>query len=1060
MNLRCDAMTTPHRFGRYMLRVATGAALIVLLFPSALFAANLNTLTSVSNAGITITNGATAYRSDFPSETTFWVFNFSWPNSVPNLRANFFLIRGTFGAVDGSPQEGVNYTTNNQSWAAGNNSIGKSFQFVPGGANLPSGTYTALVADTTSIGATMDWFASGGTSGTEPVHYSTITFTYSSSGRVEEIPGALQSVQYGNRVIQAGDVVYRKEILPDLNNPSALWRFVFSWPNIVSNANSRLMIFHGTFGNLVGGLPTEGENYSATSQSWVSGQNTLAKFMSFPVLESAAAPSGTYTVLVAENQPFGTTEGIAEWFGTGGASGTGPRRYSTLTFEYPKYEECCSSVVFLPGIKATELYEGNVKRWLPGLFNFDGPRLVMDVFGQSINNIFVGEPLQNVRFANIRFLEIYGDFFIFLDSLKALNRIVDWKSFPYDWRYDVYDVAAQNQHLNSGAFLNMADEIRALATESDTGKVTIVAHSNGGLVGKALIDRLGPDAALVDRLVMVGTPQLGTPSAIAAMLHGTEQGLPIDALPFAMGKATARELSENMPGAYGLLPLADYFSAILEPVVYFDTFNDTDVFRTAYGDTIDTASELQSFLLGIDDARIKPAPSNTLIPTILNTGLLTKAVATRSALESWTAPEGVEVIQIVGWGLDTPKAVRYYQRCEIAVSGCFMDTRPEITIDGDRTVVARSADALATTADTYYFDLNSFNALYETNWTHANLLAASSTQDLLKDVLLKDIRTAPFIRTTKPEVAEAGKRLRVSVHSPISLGVRDPEGRFTGIMSNPDPDSDIPIVVEEIPNSYYFEFGEGKYIGFNVGTSYDIVMQGNGEGTFTLEIEEIQADAIISSSTYSNVPVSSSTLATLTLQDLASETAIQLDEDGDGVIDMTVTPDGTDPSLIELLTLLKQKIQGLDIKEKLKEKILRQLDTLEKKLEKKKTKNQKNLQKIEKRLSAQEIKGKIQAVDAAALLILIEEIEIYIETSQPDPNILRTLKDTIQSLDINQSLKSGLLRRIARLEKKQAIINSISRLTKQISSQNGKGVIADTDAQVLFNLINQIENEL
>lgn len=1049
-------MKKPHRFVNYILPVVAGVALVALVVPTTLFAANLNSLNSVSNAGVSITSGVTVYRSDFPSDTTFWVFNFSWPNSVPNSRAKFFLIRGTFGAVDGVPQEGVNYTTNSQSWAAGNNSIGKSFQFAPGGANLPSGTYTALVADATAISATMDWFASGGTSGTEPVYYSTLVFTYSASGRVEEIPGALQSVQYGSRVVIGGDSVYRKEIIPDQNNPSSLWRFNFSWPNSVSNAHSRLMIFHGTFGNLVGGSPTEGINYSATSQSWASGQNALAKFLSFPVLESAEAPSGTYTVLVAENQPFGTTEGIAEWFSSGGVSGTGPRRYSTLTFEYPKYEECCSSVVFLPGIKATELYEGDAKRWLPRLFRSDAERLAMNIMGESLYEIDVGDPIKEAYGR----LEIYDAFFTFLNTLKSLAAITDWKSFPYDWRYDVYDVAGRDQELNSGTFLNMADEIRALASESDTGKVTIVAHSNGGLVGKALIDILGPDAALVDRLVMVGTPQLGTPSAISAMLHGTEQGLPIDAAPFAVSKATARELSENMPGAYGLLPLADYFSAILEPVVYFDMFTDTDLFRAAYGDTIDTASELRSFLLGIGDARIKPTPSNTLIPTILNSGLLTKAVATRSALESWTAPDGVEVIQIVGWGLDTPKAVRYYERCEIAVSGCFMDTRPEMTIDGDRTVVARSADAMAATADTYYLNLNSFNALYETNWTHANLLAASSTQDLLKDVLLKEVRSAPFIRATKPEVAEAGRRLRVSVHSPISLGVRDPEGRFTGVIPNPDPDSNIPIVVEEIPNSYYFEFGEGKYIGFDVGTSYDIVMQGNGEGTFTLEIDEIQSDAMISSSAYSNVPVSPSTLATLTLQDLSNENTLQLDEDGDGVIDMAIPPDGTEPSLNELLTFLKQKVQELDIKEKLKEKILRQLDTLEKKLEKKKTKNQKNLQKIEKKISAQEMKGKIQAVDAAELLILIEEIEIYIETNQLDPNVLRTLQDTIQSLNIKQSLKSDLLKQIARLEKKQTIINSLSRLTKQISRQNGKGAIADADAQVLLDLINQIENEL
>lgn len=719
-------------------------------------------------------------------------------------------------------------------------------------------------------------------------------------------------------------------------------------------------------------------------------------------------------------------------------------------------QECCSSVVFLPGIKATELYEGSSKRWLPGFFNFDGLRLAMHATGESVNNITVGDLIQNAYI----FYEIYDEFFNFLDNSKSTDTIVGWKSLSYDWRYDVYDVAEQDQQLTDGTLLNLAEEIRTLAAESDTGKVTIIAHSNGGLVGKALIDTLGPDAVLVDRLVMVGTPQLGTPSAIAAMLHGTEQGLPIDAAPFAMSKATARSLSENMPGAYGLLPLAQYFSAVLEPVAHFDNFADTAAFRSAYGDTIDTASELQSFLLGTGDGRSKPATSNTLVPIILNSTLLSKAATTRSALESWTAPNDIEVVQIVGWGLDTPKAVRYYERCGAVVSGCFMDIKPEITADGDRTVVAGSAAAMAATADTYYLNLNLFNALYDTNWSHANLLAASSTQDLLKDILLKETRSAPFMRTTKPEAADVSKRLRVSVHSPVSLSVRDTEGRFTGVIPNPDPSSDIPVVVEEIPNSYYFEFGEGKYIGFDVGSSYDIVMHGSGEGVFTLEIEESEADVIINSAIYSNVPVSSSTVATLAVQDLTNENTIKIDKDGDGTVDMTTAPDGTELPLGELLALFKQKVQELDIKEKLKNKFLKQIDKLEKKMEKKKEKNQKILQKLEKKVSKQEMKGKIQAADAVELLALIAELEAQAEDVALDPELRAELKDKIQSLDIKKGLKNDLLKRVAKLERKHALINTLSHLTKKISKQNGKGTIADADARELFDLLNQIKNEL
>ena len=210
----------------------------------------------------------------------------------------------------------------------------------------------------------------------------------------------------------------------------------------------------------------------------------------------------------------------------------------------------------------------------------------MDATGESLNSISVGYPMRKAY----QLVEIYDSFFSFLDDLKSADVITDWQSAPYDWRYDAYDVASQDQQMRDGSVQKLVDQIRELAATSKTGRVTVIAHSNGGLVGKALIDALGEDADLVDRFVMVGTPQLGTPSAIAAMLHGTGQGLPIDAAPFAMSKATSRELSENMPGAYGLLPLAGYFNVVSYPVVEFDDSSFTSVYLTAYGATIDTAN--------------------------------------------------------------------------------------------------------------------------------------------------------------------------------------------------------------------------------------------------------------------------------------------------------------------------------------------------------------------------------------------------------------------------------------------------------------------------------------
>jgi len=662
------------------------------------------------------------------------------------------------------------------------------------------------------------------------------------------------------------------------------------------------------------------------------------------------------------NPPPHNNYGFVQWYwGT-----------STPTTTPPCTENCFSNVAFIPGIQATELFEGEERRWLPRFFHFDAKQLEMTPGGESINEIVVGDPLRRAY----QRLEVYGQFFDNLDELKSSDAIYEWKSLPYDWRYDVNDVVNNSQSLRDGLLLNLANEIRALAATSKTGKVSIVAHSNGGLVAKALIDVLGTDAVLVDRLIMVGSPQLGTPSAIAAMLNGHEQGLPKDYAQFIMSRSTARTLAENMPGAYGLLPLGQYSSVVADPTVRFDDSALTESFRNAYGSEIDTSAELQSFLLGIDDGRAKPAPEDILTPNVLNGAMLADTLVTRASQEAWLAPDGMEVIQIVGWGLDTMKGVQYYQRCQ---GGCFLDAEPITTIEGDETVVWASAGGLTATS-TYYLNLRDFNEDNDTNWSHVNLLAASSTKDLINDIITQTNREAPYIQLTKPVPEDENDRLRLSVHSPVTIGVRDSQGRFTGVVPNPDPTSDIPVVVREIPNSYYFEFGEGKYIGFDADEQYEVIMQGTDDGTFTLEIEEVQGDTVTATTTYSNIPVSTTTTAELRIQDIANKSALEIDEDNDGIVDEVVEPDSPQQTPHEQLEVFRAAVTALDIHKNIKKHLIARSFAVEKAIEQSKKNSIKRaktiLAQMEKYIRTRiDKKRGILPVDAQVLIGLLREVE-------------------------------------------------------------------------------------
>ncbi len=592
-------------------------------------------------------------------------------------------------------------------------------------------------------------------------------------------------------------------------------------------------------------------------------------------------------------------------------------------------ENCFSNVLFLPGIKATELYEGESKRWLPGLFNSDGERLAMDEGGESVNDIKVGEPINAVTFASVKILEIYADFLGTMENLKTEGLINDWQSAPYDWRYDVHDVVTRDQLMHDGSTRRLVEQIHTLAETSKTGKVTLIAHSNGGLVGKALIDALGEDVALIDRLIMVGTPQLGTPSAIPAMLHGIDQGLPVDAAPFAMSSATARALSEYMPGVYGLLPIGTYLNTVADPVIEFEVAPATGAYRAAYGEAIETRDELFSFLKGTGDGRAEPGENDTLAPTILNEGMLMSAATSRVSLESWAPPSGIEVVQIVGWGLDTVRGLRYRERSCPLFSGCtFLDVEPLLAVEGDGTVMAPSASALGSA---YYFNMSAFNAQNQTAWSHANILAASAVQDLLRDIITETDRAAAHITVTQPETTAMDKRLRLAVHSPVTIGVHDAAGRFTGMKPNPDSASDIPVVIHEIPNSYYRAFGEGKYAGFRVGDEHEILLSGTGSGTFTLEIEEVVGDEVVDIATYSDIPVATTTVATLTITDIANKSALAIDEDGDGSTDNLANPDGEAPPIIEMIALIGEKINALSVEEHTKKMLLKKLAKFEEK---------------------------------------------------------------------------------------------------------------------------------
>lgn len=625
-----------------------------------------------------------------------------------------------------------------------------------------------------------------------------------------------------------------------------------------------------------------------------------------------------------------------------------------------------SSVAFIPGIQASRLYKEGLffenQLWEPNR-NDDARKLFMNASGKSIDaGIYTRDIIKETNtpiYSGSLGLNVYKKFSGSMDKLVASSTISAWKALPYDWRFDLSDIVGGGTEVAGGniSFINqkpegqlpyMILELEKLAENSKNGKVTIITHSNGGLVAKALLKKLaemkaGGESDLIDkidRLIMVAAPELGTPQAIASMLHGDGQELLSG---FILRESVARELAENMLGAYNLLPSEKYFNTVLDPMIKFDSSLDKlNNWRTIYGDEISDYAKFQDFILG-KEGRAKPSSVDTAKPNILNASLLSVSENNHRALDDWQIPASIEVTQIAGWGLDTVSGVEYSAKWEcipvVGVTQCALDyvlkREPIFTSEGDQTVVTPSATAI--NAKTYYLDIEKYNKVLKDDSEHAYIFEIQPLEDLLKNIITENSTTTlpAYITSEKPEPTD--KKLRLSVHSPVSIDIYDNLGNHTGLISNPDPNSDLDLVEENIPNSYYMNFGEGKYVGFSSGSQNKVELNGTGSGTFTLKVGEYFGDTEATSTAFVDIPVTSAMKGELNIENLDTLPQLKIDVEGDGTFDFEIKPsEEFDPILF--LEIMKKTITSFDLKKSVEKNLVNRIDNLIKSIKKGKIK--------------------------------------------------------------------------------------------------------------------------
>ncbi len=583
-----------------------------------------------------------------------------------------------------------------------------------------------------------------------------------------------------------------------------------------------------------------------------------------------------------------------------------------------------SNVLFLPGIKASRLYGDNaegksVKVWEPSnRFETDWLQFRKDGTPQMDDGIYTKDVIDEIGIPIIG-SNIYKSLIGDIKKMKEHNSITDYLLYAYDWRYGLNDILFNGTRYPDGERKKLVVETERLAATSHSGKVTVIGHSNGGLLAKALVRELEIQGKghLVDNVVLVGSPQMGTPKSILSFLYGYDEKLSI---PWLMDGAKARVLINTMPGAYGLLPSAEYFQRAQDAVIRFRTNAEPyKKYADAYGSRIDDYDTFVQFMTGERDHRVKPDRDAVHAENVINKNLLKRADILHRAIDAWMPSGDIAVIQIAGWGLDTIQGVHYregnHKDCQKTVDtfdiegvDCARENQPfyepRYTVDGDDVVVTPSALMMkgARNVKRYWVDLFNQDTSVTKQNKHSDILEVRQVRNFIKEIIVN--RYPPqdlpqYISDKRPSESDKMKnpqRIRMALYSPLHVHLYDQDGNHTGPTTIMQDGKKNKVIETAIPNSYYDVFDGRTYVGWGADSDVRVELDGYGAGVYTVELQEIAVtgtgEKTVGHATFADLPTSDLTTVRFSVPhgDLSDMTSLTADYDGDGTDDYTLAP--------------------------------------------------------------------------------------------------------------------------------------------------------------------------
>lgn len=680
-----------------------------------------------------------------------------------------------------------------------------------------------------------------------------------------------------------------------------------------------------------------------------------------------------YAVFVSD----GYMEAKDNWWGNGtgpmhpvqNIQGGGDDTDGTLNIfpwllEKPNIKKCCSSIIFFPGIQGSRLYTRGYflenQLWEPNR-EADVKKLFFNIYGESISKSIYTKDM--ISRTNIGYsigvgdldVDVYGGLSEYAQRLVKKRIITEWKPFVYDWRYAAEDILSQRKNEWIASVISMAKK-------SKTKKVILVGHSYGGILAKDLLGALEAEGLgdLVESVVLIGTPELGSFSSIASILHGDGQAI---AGGLILSKGTARQFAKNMGSVYDILKrtMKHVEGDILK--IYAkknETPNILNLQNLESGATLlvqDTLSFI--FKKGIFANRTIPfAEHNIQIPGVGNEAVYTKIKDVNDS----HIQGGHKITNILATSVPTPVGIEYVERCgpqynlasfsgpqlpvfNVEKTQCTLERSNMYTPEGDGVVPL--GDTTKRIGRKVLFDIRAYQDIHSGNVQHQNLASSEPVISVLNDIVLQrslqfsaaQYMTLPVENTPVPERPRFFWRLKLQAQSLAT--VETSEGKVEEFKIG-----ESYVKKSELKGVVYEQIGKERFLLLpSAPKKIELTSKDFGVDTVSIDTLELVGGRYQNSLEqpayfFFGTAVTPGTQSTI-LFDEVQKPILLIDENSDGVTDATTTAvvattTVSDPEIEEYsiedikreLVILRGRIQSSSIEKKFKERYVLKVNSL------------------------------------------------------------------------------------------------------------------------------------